>query len=111
MAAQGTVGGTVNCNGLNVYYSTVRYVSANSTRVQYKLTNATGSTYGILGTGLGMRLTSTGEYLGQKWMTTQAPNVLLSPYYYLAGTSFTLYAHMEASDGACDNVFSGILYY
>ena len=101
--------GDVNCNGNNVYYSTIRYVSANSTRIQFTLTNASGSD-GVDGTGIGAHLTASNTYLGQKWTYIQAPSAVLSTY-YLQGTAFNLYAHMEASVGPCDNHFGGNLYY
>ena len=110
MATSATVGGDLNCNGNNVYYNTTRYVSANSTRIQYTLQNTAGSADGLDITYLGALQVNGNVYLGQKSMSIQSPSAVLSGY-YLKNTAFKLYGHMPASLGACDNKFSGVLYY
>jgi hypothetical protein len=110
LAVSGTVGGELNCNGNNVYYNTTRFTVGSSTRIQYRLSNTAGSQYGLDITYLGVHLVTSGAYIGQHGMTIQSPDAVLSPY-YINHTGFTLYGHMPASDGTCDNVFSGTLYY
>ena len=110
MAASTSVTGEVNCNGNNVYYNTTRYISANSTRIQFKLTKSAN-----VGDGVSYQYTRVGAVvggtsLGQKSMSIQSPNAVLSGY-YSSGTAFKLYASMTASVGICDNIFKGTLYY
>lgn len=110
MAVSSPITGDVNCNGYNVYYNTTRYVSADSTRVQFTLTNTAGSSEGPDYTRIGVFQVNGAKYLGQKEVSIQSPSAVLSGY-YLKTTAFKLYASMPASLGICDNKFAGNLYY
>jgi hypothetical protein len=105
------VTGELNCTGSTVYYNTTRYTSGSAT-IQYSLSNSAGSTYGTWGTYLGVYIVAENSYKGLKFMfLPQSPNAVLSSTYWLAGTAFKMYGKMPVSDGACDNVFGGTLYF
>jgi len=94
-----------------VYYTTQRKTTA-AGATQYRLTNDAGSTYGDWGIHLGAHILKTGAYLTKAYMTLPPqPYGTLINSSYVVGTTFTLYGNMSPSNGTCDNVFSGTLYY
>ena len=110
-AYSSTVWGELNCTGSTVYFSTVRYTQG-SAMIQYALANETGSTYGSDGIYLGVYIVAENSYKGLKYMSVPSyPNAVLSGTFWLKNTAFKMYGRMPVSDGACDNYFSGTLYF
>ncbi|TXK16370.1 hypothetical protein [Homoserinibacter sp. GY 40078] len=103
--------GTLNCSGSTVFYNVSRYTSG-SDNVEYRLKDSAGSQYGTDMTYLGIKIVTTGKYQGLTSMSLPVrPDAVLSSTYWLKNTEFTMYGKMPASDGKCDNYFSGTLYY
>lgn len=110
-AASTIVTGELNCTGSTVYYNTTRYTSGSAT-IQFSLSNSAGSTYGGWSTSLGVYIVAENSYKGLKSMSLPSfPNAVLSGTYWLANTAFKMYGKMPVSDGPCDNVFAGTLYF